>query len=135
MAVKKGTKLPNVSSTMAGNKNAEKYTEQFAIDTLINIRDGLSDGTYHCKEAGYLKNKVSKETISYWVNEKFKSNNPVLCLKKEIDQMAEMVLCSLALNGSNNSSTAIFLLKAQYGYSDQPKPQQDNTLTIKIEYD
>lgn len=117
-----------------GNTYALKWDKETVLSLLDKMQETAQD-----KDIVYLgellaSHKLYKEIWSYW-KDKFKNDEDVFQPIKTIEQLFESRLFKGALKGDYNATTAIFGLKNNHKWTDQPQveSQGENTIPLNIE--
>ena len=109
-----------------GNKNAEKWTEEKALELGNEMIEWLKkDGNVFYGEFLSVVKDLYPNTISY-LEGKFES---FLYLKKKAQKIQEFKLLNKGLNNEVNPTITIFTLKNHHNYKD--KSEVDQTITEK----
>ena len=116
--------------SLRGNKNAEKWTENEVIGLLSAIYDKVkAENCYFVLQA--IKGKLTKAQWDYFV-EKYKDNQSVFGIIKNIQATCECNLVEAMLTGKVKETGSIFLLKAKYGYIDKQQIEHEHKGSINI---
>ena len=116
--------------SLRGNKNAEKWTEEQAINLYSDLCDKARANN------NYLLINVLSGVITIdqheYIKAKFKDSKTVSQLIKELTDICESNLTEAMLNGKVKETASIFLLKAKYGYIDKQQIEHEHKGSINI---
>lgn len=106
------------------NKNAEKYTEEKALEIGNKLIEWLRIENNIFYKEFLLNNNLYTDLVS----DLCKKYDSFLELIKKAKEIQEMKLCKLGITGLINPTMTIFCLKNNHGYSDK-KTENDFTKT------
>lgn len=117
---------------LTDNKNAEKWTEQVVIQTFTEILNQAKT------KPAYLLLHAIIDYITYdqweYLIDKFKDNQTVFRLHKEILQTCENNITDGMINGTIKETASIFLLKCKYGYQDKQVVEVEHKGSIAVNF-
>ncbi len=112
------------------NKNAEKWTESEAINSLTKVYEKSEEESCYLMALAY-KGILSASNWDY-LQIKFKDNVTVLGIIKSIKHNCQLNLTQAMLQGKVKETASIFLLKAMYGLVDKQVTEQVHSGSINI---
>ena len=113
-----------------GNTNAEKWTEETALEFINTVHDYnvKNTGNYHLG-LSIIENGQYLEVWSYLAN-KFSDNDIVFKTIKKAEQFLESRIINSTISGEAKSAAmAIFYLKNKHGYVDKQETENIHTIT------
>ncbi len=109
-----------------GNKNAEKWTEQIALDLGNELINWIKlDDNIFFEDFLYIVKDLHPNIIGY-LSKKYKSFNELLKRSKKIQ---ELKLVKLGIKDKLQPAMTIFVLKNHHNYKDKQEITADITTT------
>jgi hypothetical protein len=116
---------------LAGNKNAEKWTEENVSSLLSALLQNIEENELPYIGSALKIIGLHKITWTYFQT-KFKDNETVLYLIKRIEETTETNLVEAALSGKVKETMAIFVLKSKYKWIDKQVIETEQKGSIRI---
>jgi hypothetical protein len=110
-----------------GNKYAEKWTAEAVLECLGRIEQEAHKENTNYLGMALMRLRISRRSWSYW-RKKFIYDEEIMEHIDLIDGIFETKLAEGGLDGTLKTAAAIFCLKHNYGWKDQPHNEQPQTM-------
>lgn len=110
--------------SVQGNSNAEKYPREEIINIMSRITEGLKKGKYSSIHRAYLSEGIYSALVDYW-KKRFSDDATVLSAIKTVSKLGHELLRSNMLDGTVNSTAAIWIDKSVYKSSEKTEDEKE----------